>query len=381
LRLAVAIRSELATRIGSRRSIELPLWSWERCVELVHQIRRAEMRGWHLAANELRRDLAYTIPPLQSELTALASQLPRSSTTEAITLSAIGDIYQDLAAIENEFDDLEFDIQDRWLSVTTEPITLQNVYLGPFEIQLEWAGASEEADYRVIAKEPHPPESRENVTHPHVMDEHLCEGHSRQSIHQALTQGRLLDFFTLVANGLRTYNEESPFVALEIWYGATCSDCGAIVDEDDRYVCQRCEETICEGCEITCCGCDDSCCSGCTTACAACDDNYCRSCLRSCRQCGESVCAGCLATVDVAPDEAVGKTLARQVLNYPIGMTVHAVMLQEFRNRSIQSVAVHDERCINCHEKLRQEREEIAATAAECAAVQPHRLGQAPVPA
>jgi hypothetical protein len=381
LRLAVAIRSELATRSGRRRGIELPLWSWERCVELVRQIRRAEMRGWHLAAQELRRDLAYTIPPLQSELTSLASQLPHSSTTEPINLSAIGDIYNDLLALENEFDELEFDMQDRWLSVTTEPIALQNVYLGPFEIRLEWAGAGEEPDYRVIAKEPHPPESRESVTHPHVMDERLCEGHSRQAIHQAIAQGRLLDFFTLVANGLRTYNEESPFLSLEIWYGQSCSDCGAIVDEDDRYVCQRCEETICEGCEITCCGCDDSCCSGCITGCAACDDNYCRSCLRPCSTCAESVCVGCLATVEMAPDEAVGKTLARQVLNYPIGMRVHAVMLREFRNRSIQSVAVNDERCINCHENERQEREKIAAAEAERTAVQPHLLGQALVPA
>ena len=34
-------------------------------------------------------------------------------------------------------------------------------------------------------------------------------------------------------------------MALEIWYGQTCSDCGAVVDEDERYVCQKCEETIC----------------------------------------------------------------------------------------------------------------------------------------
>jgi hypothetical protein len=92
------------------------------------------------------------------------------------------------------------------------------------------------AALRVIAKDPPPCESRENVTHPHVMDETLCEGHGRHAIRQAIAQGRLLDFFTLVANGLRTYNEESPFVALELWYGAACSDCGAVVDDEDRFV-------------------------------------------------------------------------------------------------------------------------------------------------
>ena len=49
------------------------------------------------------------------------------------------------------------------------------------------------------------------------MDERLCEGDGRSAIRQALAQGRLLDFFMLVAGGLRTYNAESPFVALEIW--------------------------------------------------------------------------------------------------------------------------------------------------------------------
>ena len=100
------------------------------------------------------------------------------------------------------------------------------------------------------------------------MDEHLCEGDGRAAIRQALAQGRLLDFFMLVAGGLRTYNAESPFVALEIWGGATCSDCGAVVDEDERLACQRCEETICSGCEVVCSGCDGSWCSQCVTSCA-----------------------------------------------------------------------------------------------------------------
>lgn len=327
----MAIHSAITSHPGRDRVCELPKWTWERCAGLVQRSRRAELRGWHLAAAELRRDLAHTIPTLQSELTSIVSRLPALSTTR--TAATVGDIYGDLVALQQEFDELAYDVHERWLSVSTEPITLQGVYLGPFEIQLDWGRIRDDAAYRVIASDPHPAESRENVTHPHVMDGILCEGHSRHSIRQALVQGRLLDFFTLVANGLRTYNEESPFVALELWCGMSCSDCGSTVDDDDRYVCHRCEDTICSGCETTCCGCDDAFCSQCITVCDACNDNHCRGCLTPCQECRRNICCNCLED---------------------------------------------DERCSTCHEK--QNRNETD-TSADRAAVQSLCLGQAAIPA
>jgi hypothetical protein len=280
-----------------------------------------------LAAAELRHDLRYTLRTLQGELDGISSQL--SATTNTDSTATFGEIYADLLAVEDEFDEIEFDIRHERLSVTTEPITLRDTYLGPFEIRLDWGRASSDAAYRIIATDPHPAESRETCTHPHVLDEILCEGHSRHAIRQALVQGRLLDFFTLVANGLRTYNEESPFVSLEIWHGVSCADCGAVVDEEERYVCQRCEETICPGCESACCDCDDSCCSQCITGCAVCDDNFCRKCLKPCKECRHNVCSGCLND---------------------------------------------DERCSSCHDK---EQNNHTASAACGAAIQPVCLGQA----
>jgi hypothetical protein len=332
LRLAATIHAELAAKCSRDRPIDMPSCSWDRCVELVRQSRRADLRGWQLAAEALRRDLGYTILTLQAELNALVPQLPRTTTPK--TMARVGDIYADLVALQQDFREVNHDVRGRWLSVTTEPITLQGVYLGPFEIRLDWSHIGNDEAYRVIANDPHPPESRENVTHPHVMDERLCEGDSRHAIRQAFNQGRLLDFVTLVANGLRSYNPDSPFVALEIWYGGTCSDCGAVVDEDDCYTCRKCHETICESCEVTCSGCDEFCCSQCITGCEACDDNYCRGCLTPCKQCRAHVCSSCLE---------------------------------------------EDERCSNCHEKERREQNQITDKTTIDAAIQPHGVGQAPV--
>jgi hypothetical protein len=316
----------------------MPQVYWQRSVDLVRQIRRARLRGWHLAAAELLKDLGYAIPSIQHELSTIADQLPRRAAVDR--RATMHDIYQDLVAVRQEFEELDYDRRGRRLSVITEPIVLSGVYLGPFEIRLHWARPTrgDVPMYRVISKDPHPAESKDNVTHPHVMDEILCEGDGRHAVRQALKQGRLLDFFTLVAGILRTYNPESPFAELALWHGGSCSDCGAGVEEDHSYSCAKCGDTVCSECERICCGCDDGCCSGCIGSCAACEDNFCRRCLQACSDCSRSVCSGC-------PDE--------------------------------------NERCPNCHEKEPQDDEgsDEDAAAPGGAAVQSDGLGQTPVPA
>jgi hypothetical protein len=260
---------------------------------LAEQIRRAQLRGWHLAARALSRDLEYSIQSLQRELNELQQ---RANPVQRTPATSAGELYKDLMALQEEFEELDFDVGTHRLSVITETILLDGVYLGPFEIQLNWSRAldAERPAYLVIAKDPHPAESRDNVTHPHVMDELLCEGDGKHAIRLALSEGRLLDFFTLVANVLRTYNPESPFVELALWRGSTCSDCGVMVAEDYSYTCHRCGENVCGECESLCGGCEESFCSGCIGGCAACEDSFCRHCLNTCQGCHRRVCSGCL---------------------------------------------------------------------------------------
>src|SRR3954464_13735040 len=164
MRLAVAIHAQLAGRRANEPLIELPVHAWGRCTELVRQIRRAQLRGWNLAAGVLSKDLGYSVSAVQSELTSLHQRL--TCRPEAVRLATASDIYGDLVALGMEFEELDFNLKARRLSITTEPIVLEGVYLGPFKIQLQWArvGNGSEPAYRVIAKDPHPAESRENVT-------------------------------------------------------------------------------------------------------------------------------------------------------------------------------------------------------------------------
>jgi hypothetical protein len=298
-RLAAAFHSEFTARRQNEALVDLPLGSWECCIRLACQIRRAQLRGWNLARAALLTELRRTLSSLHNELTTIFQRLPNSIGVQHGPSER--DVYQDMVALEDEFEELNFDLIARWLSVTTDSIELEGVYLGPFEIQLRWGGPHQAPSYRVIAKDPHPAQSRDNVTHPHVMDEILCEGEGRQAIRQALQQGRIFDFFTLIAGVLRTYNSESPYVEFALWQGSPCSDCGDVIDEDDTYSCQKCRTTVCGSCESVCSGCDESCCSNCLTSCVRCENRCCRGCLKPCDDCQERVCAGCLDEQERCP--------------------------------------------------------------------------------
>ena len=54
-------------------------------------------------------------------------------------LASIGDIYRDLVAIENEFDDVDYHLRDHWLARRPSRSSWRASKLGPFEIRLEWA--------------------------------------------------------------------------------------------------------------------------------------------------------------------------------------------------------------------------------------------------
>ena len=165
------------------------------------------------------------------------------------------DIYRDILALDDEFEEVEIDLDEHELSVTTDRIVLEDIDLGPFEIRLDWQRLGASSAYRVVALDPNPAARSDDVTHPHVQDEQLCEGEGRAAIRAALAEGRLYDFFLLVSQLLHTYGRGSAYVELDDWDGVPCDDCGGSVDEDDRYYCQRCGATLCGSCSVTCQGC------------------------------------------------------------------------------------------------------------------------------
>ena len=343
MRMAIAIHERLHSTTTHDKCVALPAATWQRFETLNRKFQKATQHGWNLAAHRLNHDLRLAVERLRNEVTELDHKLRPSRGEDRI--ASVGDIYADLIALHDEFEDVAFNRRDHTLSVTTEAIELDSVYLGPFEIRLDWTHLLEghPSNYRVIAVDPNPAAANESVTHPHVQDEAVCEGDGHQPICKALEQGRLLDFFMIVANLLRTYNSGSPFVSLSDWHGVECADCGSTVCDDERWTCEKCDGVVCGECYYNCPGCDGVFCNEYVTRCEGCDENHCSGCMKHCSRCDAELCQGCLND---------------------------------------------NERCSDCHDQaLEEEAEETESDGSSHsrddadAPIQPHRVGQVAVPA
>jgi hypothetical protein len=222
-------------------------------------------------------DIDFRSHLLVSQLQAFRQEI--TDLTRQRRTSSASQIAADLAALPDEFPAVRIDLQQRTITTRTEPIELEGVWLGPFDICLWWERLGTRRPYEVIACQPRRPACDTQVTHPHVRDHQLCEGDAALPIKASLAEGRLLDFFVLVRQTLETYNGASPYVGLHEWEGVRCHDCGAHLDSDDASLCEACEEQICGECTTFCPGCNRYVCSACTAVCSACDSSFCNSCL------------------------------------------------------------------------------------------------------
>jgi len=213
-RTAVVIQEQSQRQRPVPETVYLPEYSWNHLQQLKHRIARARERGWHLAAQSLFSDLADACRDLRRDLeNSLRELASRTKLRLPVNASAI---CQDLRALESEFGEVKIDFKTHELAVTTDTIELDGVFLGAFEIRLDWNRIHQSAQpYRVVALDPHPSARRDDVTHPHVQDEQLCEGEGRVAIAAALAESRFHDFFLLVNQVLHTYGRGSAYVELD----------------------------------------------------------------------------------------------------------------------------------------------------------------------
>ncbi len=291
LRIALAIYDHLQSTRVHTRTTELPEATWLKCQSMQRKIRRAIANDWQLAAQRLNHDFNVQLRSLQAQVRALVGE---ESTTRTKFGPSINDIYSDILSLELEFDEVAWCKRQGTLSVTTPEISLQNINLGRFEIELDWRQLPDSMYFRVIALDPNPADSNGQVTHPHVENESLCVGDASLPIQRALEQGRFADFFLIVNNVMQTYNSGSPYVSLDAWHGVQCADCGYLVESEDRYTCEKCEDYVCETCSRYCETCFNTFCSHCVVRCDLCDEDACYYCQQSCGSCTLTCCPNCL---------------------------------------------------------------------------------------
>jgi hypothetical protein len=289
LRTAGRLQVAYSASRGEGREIELPESAWLDVQRTLRRCTLSRRRGWAAAAAIERESLAMALEYLGIQLQNRVLALQGGERRPAPTLRTL---YDELVATEAEFGGL--DIEDAALTVTTEPIALEGIELGPFQIRLNLDRIGGEASYTVVALEPNPASSCADTTHPHVNGDRLCPGEGWASIRAALEEGRLFDFFTIVERILHTYAAGSAYVELDRWFGPSCHDCDVTIDQDDACICPSCEETLCNDCLVCCGNCSSGHCSNCIGCCADCEDRYCSGCLMSCHRCRREVCPSCL---------------------------------------------------------------------------------------
>lgn len=208
----------------------------------------------------------------------------------------LGAFLDELLQIEDDFADFAIDWRKKAIRVATDPVTLRDIYLGPFAIQFHWERLLHQPDsscFDIVALDPHPAAANSRVTHPHFKDRSLCAGDASVPIRKALEQGRLADAFCLVRGVLEHYNPDSPHIPLDDWEGTACSDCGRNVGDDDRWGCEGCGGDFCDDCIGNCACCNTTRCHGCLLRCDACNESCCARCLESCAGSGAECCRHC----------------------------------------------------------------------------------------
>ena len=101
---------------------------------------------------------------------------------QPLPVATPAELYADLVALEQERFEVQINLDQHQLCVTTEPIELEGIHLGRFAIRLDWQPRHATRHYRIVPLDPNPAAANDAVTHPHVNDEILCEGDGRASI-------------------------------------------------------------------------------------------------------------------------------------------------------------------------------------------------------
>ncbi|HML73177.1 MAG TPA: hypothetical protein PKB02_01650 [Anaerohalosphaeraceae bacterium] len=251
-------------------------------------------KSWFCAAQQ-------TIDKISRDMNDFSYHLGRFKeliNRDEVCIPTLSDIVSELLAMEQEFEKFSFNLAEKTISVMTKSIVLENVSFGPFEIKLllnDFNKLYQDRPYSVIALDPNPAATDEDVTHPHVSHEKLCEGDGHTAISKALEQGRLCDFFTMVIGVLENYNPSSPYVSIDDWEGRGCYDCGRSMSSEDSYYCEYCDNDFCDHCSTYCQKCDTTVCLGCAYECPNCGQPVCNRCTAKCKDCEEVFCKDCLA--------------------------------------------------------------------------------------
>jgi len=232
-----------------------------RLTPVLRRYNRARNRGLHLAADRILRRAHYDLRCIftcckdldvetSKALRVLNDTLPTNSWARQVDrIPTYTTLVKEIDALQEIWGD-DISITKRGITLTTPDIILEDVYLGPFNIFMEWPDCLNEPELEVYAEplDPQYAHGDPGVSHPHVRDESFCFGDMEAAVSQAYKDLRFTDLFDILYGLLHNYNPYSPYVRLENWEGTTCYSCGAYINPDNNISCGACGEVGCDNC-------------------------------------------------------------------------------------------------------------------------------------
>ncbi|HUQ69381.1 MAG TPA: hypothetical protein VM165_07660 [Planctomycetaceae bacterium] len=125
-RAALRIAAALEQNRAVATQIDFPQIAWDNLVTLAHQHQLALDNDWFHAAECLRQDLAIRVRWFDSNLGLLC----RTLSAEVPEPPALRTLYEELCALDDEFEDVEIDLKTTTLRVQTADIVLEGLNSG-----------------------------------------------------------------------------------------------------------------------------------------------------------------------------------------------------------------------------------------------------------
>jgi len=164
LRTAERISSHLQRLRASPVSIDLPDGDWAQCRSLIHQIDLCANRNWTHAGGLIKDCLERALERCSDRLREIAREV--SGSGRLAPIQSDREVFKDLVALSDEFEGVTIDGSSQTVSVTTDPIVLEEIDLGPFVIRLHLDRIGERRPYEVVALAPNPAGESSETTHP-----------------------------------------------------------------------------------------------------------------------------------------------------------------------------------------------------------------------
>jgi len=192
------------------QDLKLSMVRFNQALSGLQQVARLSLKGWPLQ-NTLST-LDYALAEMNRSVSNFHNRLPPFKKALSQPLPLVSDIYRDLLALEQFFPggvhlrtSPHPSPHPDFISVTTDPIWLEDVCFGPFLLKVNLRDLGY---ISAEALEPNTPQGSSDTTHPHVRSNNICLGEADLAVETACKDGRFFEALVMADSVLHNLGQD-----------------------------------------------------------------------------------------------------------------------------------------------------------------------------